>query len=150
ETQDTFQSFVNFLPSNIQTGGFCCIPGSHHQALELWRDLDQHGDLWSSKSPNFLRFAHRHKELQRIVEKSQGWWRVCPGPGQVVIWYSRLVHSNVAPLELDPRNRASLLRLVSYVSCGALLSEGADVSSTMDVPSMIDFMIKQVRGRHLF
>lgn len=127
ETGDTYQSFLNLLPSDEFSGGFMCVPGSHKFAPRFWRDVETRG-----KNPNhdFLMFAPEDAGLRTVVQE-RGWVRVCPGPGQVVVWSSRLVHSNGAGRpgrqgqgQPQPQRGSQdpLLRLVGYASFSAVTS----------------------------
>jgi hypothetical protein len=103
-----------------------CVPGSHVYASRFWADFEKRG-----KNPNhdFLMFEPDDSGLRAAVQE-HGWVRVCPKPGQVLVWSSRLVHSNGAgrPRSLSDMSEAQrraqrsdpLLRLVGYVSCSAV------------------------------
>jgi hypothetical protein len=116
DTPDTYQSFLNVLPSDEFSGGFMCVPGSHKFAPRFWHDFEARG-----KNPNqdFLMFGPEDAGLRLAVRELGGWVRVCPGPGQVVIWSSQLVHSNGAGRP-GGQSRGALLRLVGYASFSAV------------------------------
>lgn len=103
------QGLVTYTDASAATGGFCCVPDSHHRHSEL---CDKHGDL-----P--MDYVHIPSE-----EVLGGSGRLLAAQaGDLILWDSRLIHCNTPAGHLpaadadavSASDESGLLRLVSYV-----------------------------------
>ena len=120
---NAYQGMLNFLPADMDTGGFIAVPGSHKRFKDTLATL---------KNPkgNFQPLDLQRKDVQDIIASCGGAQLVRAGPGDLIIWDSRTIHSNTHALE-SSKSKDPLLRLVAYVCFMA--SERGDNPATREM-----------------
>lgn len=116
----TYNSFLNIKPSNENTDGFFCVPESHKIFDQLSEEMDRinRQRLRFDEVKEFRHLHIEHSTLDQAIKQAGGkWLRLCPKPGQLVLWNSALITSTGGPLRLNNRNNDPLLRLVGHFSC---------------------------------
>lgn len=97
------QGLVSLTDCNENTGGFCVIPGSHHQHTELMKSA-------ATNSQNFVMVP-----ADSPILASQQILPVCYA-GDMILWDSRTVHCNTPALVESPNTPVDqLLRIVGYI-----------------------------------
>ena len=106
------QGFINLLPADEYTGGFVVARRSHLHHAELMQKQ-------TKNSANYLPMDFSSPQIQAFMHKFPLEF-VHATAGSIVLWDSRLVHSNThaaknKPRAPDPRT-PNLLRAVAYVT----------------------------------
>jgi hypothetical protein len=109
------QGLVTLKDVNASTGGFCCIPGSHH-----YHDQVLETDTSQSPERNYIPIPRNFQPVG--VEIPQREILVSCRAGDMILWDSRTIHCNspaiaepVIPLLPPPAQSDALLRMVCYV-----------------------------------
>jgi len=119
------QGFLNLLDANERTGGLVVARGSHRHHAELMQ-------IHTKNSANYLPLDLSDSKIQEFIRRFP-LELVCAPAGSVVLWDSRLVHSNTHSIESprapDPLT-PSLLRAVAYVT---LMPRSRETKNDRDV-----------------
>jgi hypothetical protein len=109
------QGLVTLKDVNASTGGFCCIPGSHH-----YHDQVLQTDTSNNPERNYIPIPSDFQPTG--VEIPQREILVSCRAGDLILWDSRTIHCNspaitdpVIPPSLPPNQSDALLRMVCYV-----------------------------------
>lgn len=104
---NAYQGMLNFFPADMDTGGFIAVPGSHKRFKDTLATL---------KNPkgNYQLLDLQRKDVKELIASCGGPKLVRAGPGELIIWDSRVIHSNTHALE-PSKSKDALLRLVAYV-----------------------------------
>jgi ectoine hydroxylase-related dioxygenase (phytanoyl-CoA dioxygenase family) len=102
-----YQGMVNFLPADLTTGGLVVAPGSHQHFKRV---------IGTSQKPqgNYQPLDVTNDVIQEVIAECGGMQMVAAGPGDLILWDSRLIHSN-SPSVTPSSSLSPLLRIVSYV-----------------------------------
>ena len=93
---DGFQGVVLLTPCDATTGGFVCVPGSHKFLNVVLEDMKAHGKKITKK--NFLPFDWTTPAMKQLFLDCGGPVLVVSPPGCIVLWNSKLIHSNTCKL----------------------------------------------------
>ena len=128
-----FPGVVNIMDVSADTGGFCCIPKSHHLFGQLRTDAGEYLDVaqytnYIDSEPN--RHTGNTSHTQPVL--------ICTGGrrGTLLIWDPRLVHCSTASLTAANRraSRPDLLRLAAWVSmCPRVWANQADLLARLNL-----------------
>ena len=106
------QGFLNLLPADEYTGGFVVARRSHLHHAELMQKQ-------TKNSANYLPMDFSSPQIQAFMHKFPLEF-VRATAGSIVLWDSRLVHSNTHAVKNKPRapdpRTPNLLRAVAYVT----------------------------------
>ncbi|KAK4051417.1 hypothetical protein OIV83_002901 [Microbotryomycetes sp. JL201] len=95
------QGFVNLTPSGDKDGGLKVLRGGHKVSEEYHQTFGEDPDpifRWTNEV-----YMFKDEGLQWFKEKGLEWIKVNAGPGDLVLWDSRLPHYNVSPEGSSPR-----------------------------------------------
>ncbi|KAK4054122.1 hypothetical protein OIV83_001147 [Microbotryomycetes sp. JL201] len=94
------QGFVNLAEAGDNDGGLVVLKGGHHISEEYHRAFkDEEQEFrWTNEVYTF-----RETGLAWLKERGYEWVKVNAGPGDLVLWESRVPHYNVSPQAGNPR-----------------------------------------------
>ena len=102
---DCVQGVVLLTKCDATTGGFVCVPKSHKFFDAVLTDMKAHGK--NTTKANFLPFDWTTHTMKKLFDDCGGPKLVVSQPGDIVLWSSKLVHSNTRKLRnrnaSDPR-----------------------------------------------
>lgn len=106
EGMQCVQGIVNLSKSGPEDGGLTVWPGSHKVTEEFFRERTDR-EQWSRK--DF--FNYDQGQIAWFEERGYREHKVVAGPGDLIIWDSRLIHYGA-----EPTADSDTIRTVTYVS----------------------------------
>lgn len=124
------QGMLNLLPSDSTTGGLVVCEKTHLCHEELL-------SLHSNKKTNYLKMDFNNVRVKEIV-KTSGISMVCAPRNSLILWDSRLIHSNHHALE-TPVSRCPVLRMNNYV---CMMPKRSDEKTLVKRKAVLDNLVQ--------
>ena len=120
-----YQGILNLLPADRSTGGLVVAPGSHKNLEAV---LDTNLPKKCNQNYNPLNMTHPY-----IAGLCSNMRLVVAGPGDLILWDSRTIHSNTHAMT-RPTSTAPLIRIAPYV---CFLPRNSNCSGTVKIRAHI-------------
>ncbi|PVI05798.1 hypothetical protein DM02DRAFT_684233 [Periconia macrospinosa] len=95
------QGLVNILPNGPDDGGLIVCKGAHLVSEEFHEEFKNEEDpvwAWTKEWYGFT-----SQGMNWLENRGFKWEKICAGPGDLIVWDSRLPHYNLSPTKETPR-----------------------------------------------
>lgn len=95
------QGILNLLPNGPEDGGLMVLDKSNAYYTELWEHFD---DKKGPNGWNTIPWQTIDEDMNSwLLAKGCTWTKLCPGPGDLMLWDSRTIHYGAVPSSTNDR-----------------------------------------------